>query len=346
VATHGRSFWVLDDIEPLRQAAAAQQSQAYLYAPPVTVRVDNDKFLGTPLPPEEPQANNPPDGAIVDYYLRSDASKVSLQILDAQGHVIRHYSSEDRTTIKRPLLPIAERWFPKPQVLEASAGEHRFVWDLNAKGSGTGTGDDDDDSSSIPPGPRVPPGKYTVRLIVDGKTMEQPLEVTMDPRSAATPQVLEDQYALASSIYAQTLSSRKAMAELESVESQLKKLEANGESNPSDLKQALHDALAKLREIKGGDGDEGKKSEEPGLAQANAGLGIALRMVESGDRTAPSQAITIFDQMSKAAQEKIRDWDQYKITDLNDVNAALARAHRKPLQIAAIEEQVHYAMTR
>ena len=347
VATHGRSFWVLDDIEPLRQVVAARQSQAYLYAPPVAVRVDNDRFLGTPLPPEEPQANNPPDGAIIDYYLRGNATKVSLQILNAQGHVIRHYSSEDKTTIKRPLLPIAERWFPKPQVLEATAGEHRFVWDLNAKGSGTGTGDDDDDSSSIPPGPRVPPGKYTVRLIVDGKIMEQPLEVTMDPRSAATPQVLEEQYTLATSIYEQTLSSRKAMAELESVESQLKKLDENSESNPPDLKRTLHDALAKLQEIKGGESEEkAGEGEGPGLAQANAGLGVALRMVESGDRTAPSQAITIFSQMSKAAREKIHGWEQYKATDLSGVNAALARAHRKPLQIAAIEEQVHYAMTR
>ena len=113
VATHGRSFWVLDDIAPLRQAAAAQKAQAYLYSPPAAVRVDNDVFLGSPLPPEEPQANNPPNGAIVDYYLQADATKVILQILDAQGRVLRHFSSSDKTTVNRPLLPIAERWFPK-----------------------------------------------------------------------------------------------------------------------------------------------------------------------------------------------------------------------------------------
>ncbi|MGC2160928.1 MAG: hypothetical protein WA634_03370, partial [Silvibacterium sp.] len=347
VATHGRSFWVLDDIDPLRQAAAAHSEQAYLYAPPTAARVDNDEFLGTPLPPEEPQANNPPDGAIVDYYLHNDASKVSLQILDAQSHVIRHYSSEDKPSIERPLLPIAERWFPKPQILETGAGEHRFIWDLNAGGSGTGMADDDDDSAGIPPGPRVPSGTYTVRLTVDGKTMEQPLRVIMDPRSSATTQMLEEQYAMANSIYEQTLSSRKAMAEMESVESQLKKLNVNGESNPPYLTQAIHDALAKLQEIQGG-GDETDESTEtePGLAEANAGLGTALAMVESGDRTAPAQAVVIFKEMSKAAREKIHDWDEYKVDDLNRVNAALKRAHRSPLQIAAIEEQVHYAMTR
>src|SRR6185312_12708948 len=199
------------------QAAAAQSKRAYLFAPPVAVRVDNDGFLGTPLPPEEPQANNPPDGAIVDYYLRGDAKNVSLQILDSRGRVIRHYSSQDKTDVKRPLLPIAERWFPKPQVLETVAGEHRFVWDLRVGGSGTGMPGDEDSGSSVPPGPRVAQSKFTVRLSVDGVTMEQPLQVTLDTRAAATSQVLDQKFTLADSIYTQTLTSRKAMAELESV---------------------------------------------------------------------------------------------------------------------------------
>jgi photosystem II stability/assembly factor-like uncharacterized protein len=342
VATHGRSFWVLDDIAPLRQAAAAQEARAYLYAAPVAVRVDNDGFLGTPLPPEEPQANNPPNGAIVDYYLHRDATKVSLQILDAQGHVIRHFSSADKPDDKRSLLPIAERWFPKPQILETSAGEHRFVWDLDVGGSGTAVEDDDDESANVPPGPRVGPGTFTVRLSVDGVTMEKPLQVTMDPRATATAQTLEQQFTLADSIYVQTLSSRKAMAELESVESQLNKLQASGENDSAELKQSLHDALAKLGEIKGGEEDSG----EPGLAPANSGLSIALRMVESGDRTAPAQALVIFSQMSKAAHEKEQAWQHYKTAELTELNAALARAHRETLQVAAIEEQVDYAMTR
>jgi hypothetical protein len=310
------------------------------------VRVDNDGFLGTPLPPEEPQANNPPNGAIVDYYLSGNATRVSLQILDAQGHVIRHYSSEDKTTIKRPLLPIAERWFPKPQVLETSVGEHRFIWDLHVGGSGTGMEDDDDDSASVPPGPRVAPGIYTLRLSVNGATMDRPLRVIMDPRAPATSQVLDQQFTMGDAIYLQTLSSRKALAEMESVENQLKKLAANGE-NPADLTQAIHDALTKLEKIKSGKEEAGEnKPEEAGLFQANAGLGVALRMVESGDRTAPAQAIVIYDEMSKAAREKIQVWQQYKTTELSAVNAALVRAHRQPLQISAIEELVHYAMTR
>ena len=114
VATHGRSFWILDDIAPLRQTAWVNATKPYLYEPPTAVRVDNDDFLGTPLPPEEPQANNPPDGAIVDYYLGGNTGRISLQILDEKGRVLRHFSSTDKHTIRRPLLPIAERWFPAP----------------------------------------------------------------------------------------------------------------------------------------------------------------------------------------------------------------------------------------
>ena len=213
VATHGRSFWVLDDIAPLRQAAEARNARAYLYAPPPAVRVDNDGFLGTPLPPEEPQASNPPNGAILDYYLPGNVQKVVLQILDTKGRVLRHFSSSDKPSIARPQLPIAERWFPKPEALEASSGEHRFVWDLASGGSGTGMDDDDEDSAAVPPGPRVPPGAYTVRLIVDGVQMDRPLRVTMDPRVEATDAELSAQFTLADSIYVQTLSSRKAMAE-------------------------------------------------------------------------------------------------------------------------------------
>ncbi|MGH9617274.1 MAG: WD40/YVTN/BNR-like repeat-containing protein, partial [Acidobacteriaceae bacterium] len=351
IATHGRSFWILDDIAPLRQAAAVNATNPYLYAPPTAIRVDNDDFLGTPLPPEEPQANNPPDGAILDYYLPARANKVSLQILDAKSNVLRHFSSAQKQTIHRPLLPIAERWFPVPQMLETTPGEHRFIWDLATGGSGTGVGGDDVDSPNVPPGPCVPPGTYTVKLSVDGTTMTRTLRVVMDPRSAATAAVLDRQFILGSSIYKQTLASRKAMAEMDSVESQLNKLDSAGE-NGADLQGTLRAALAKLQSIKNGSGPsvDLPQKETPqkkiGLAQANTGLAVALRVVESGDRTAPSQALVIFNRMESAADKQIEAWQHFKANDLAKVNAALRRANRPALQIAAIEEQVHYAMTR
>ncbi|MGB6132555.1 MAG: hypothetical protein WBG54_12310 [Acidobacteriaceae bacterium] len=336
IATHGRSFWVLDDIAALRQAAKVGDAKAYLYAPPAAIRVDNDGFLGTPLPPEEPQADNPPNGAIVDYYLASDANTVTLQILDAQGKVLRHYSSAEKPPpMRRAFIPIAERWFPKPQMLETAAGEHRFVWDLATGGSGGMGGGE---GFGTPSGPRVPPGMYTVRLTVDGTTMERPLKVTMDPRCPATTAELDAQYTLAQSIYAQSTEARRTMAELESVEAQLKKAAVGADP---ELAATISAAQAKIAAIRGGSVDK-----NPGLAAAAGGLGTALRVVESGDRTAPAVAVTIDHQMSDVAQEKIAAWQQFKKTEVPRVNAALEQAHQQPLQIAAIEAAVYYAMTR
>ncbi len=149
VATHGRSFWILDDMTSLRQKA--EGDGAWLYAPAVAVRVDNDKFLGTPLPPEEVQAGNPPDGAIFDYVLKAPAQKMTLRVYDATHHMVRHFSNADKVAT-HPSLPIAERWFPTPQRLSVEAGEHRFIWDLSADASGTGFGDDDGDTVNAPPG--------------------------------------------------------------------------------------------------------------------------------------------------------------------------------------------------
>ncbi|MGB6868298.1 MAG: hypothetical protein WBD93_01705 [Acidobacteriaceae bacterium] len=345
VATHGRSFWILDDIAPLRQAAAAAEhsSSAYLYAPPTAIRVDNDGFLGTPLPPEEPQANNPPDGAIFDYYLGQSASKVTLEILDSDGHVLRHFSSAEKHPATRPLLPIAERWFPKPQELDTSPGEHRFVWDLETGSSSAGTGDPDtDDALGSPAGPKVPPGTYTARITIDGATLTQPLHVTMDPRCACTTAVLDDQYHLSQSIYEHLLIARKAMAEIDSVATQLKKLDTP--DTPASVRDAIHTAQTSLNKIRNGEHPEDES--HPGLADASSGLGTALGIVESGDRPAPATALEIFHQMTQAAETNITAWQNFKSSDLTRLNSTLKENHREPIHIAAIEETVHYAMTR
>ncbi len=166
--------------------------------------------------------------------------------------------------------------------------------------------------------------------------MDRPLHVIMDPRVDATPEALDRQFALADSIYAQTLSSRKAMAELDSVETQLMKLDSISLNNPPDLTQAIHSALAKLREIKGGDDEDAEKSKsEIALAKANAGLVTVLHVVESGHRAAPAQVLEILSEMSAAARKRytvvatIQNYAQ-----LTKVNAALVHANRKPLQIA------------
>jgi hypothetical protein len=203
IATYGRSFWILDNITPLRQATEARRASGpWLYRPATAVRIDNDSFTGTPLPPEEPTAENPPSGAMIDYFLQTPASSVRLEVFDAQQNLVRKFSSDDLSseghssqgqgTWKHQPLPVAERWFPKPEVLEKTAGLHRFVWNLRWGSSG-GPSADEEAEYHNPSGPKIVPGIYQVRLTVDGKTQNQPLQVIMDPRSPAAPEVLAQQ---------------------------------------------------------------------------------------------------------------------------------------------------------
>jgi hypothetical protein len=122
IATYGRSFWILDDITLLRQVNPQAGANSQLYKPPTAIRVDNDVFLGSPLPPEEPTAKNPPDGAIVDYYLPSAAKSVTLEIFDSNGKLVRRYIGGPAKEQPHPPMAIAERWLPKPVVLENAAG--------------------------------------------------------------------------------------------------------------------------------------------------------------------------------------------------------------------------------
>lgn len=339
IATHGRSFWILDDITPLRQSAAARKaSNALLYAPEAAERIDNDAFLGTPLPPEEPTAENPPHGAIIDYVLKSPAQKVTLEIYDANNVLVRHYSSGEKPPKPHPSLPIAARWFPAPPMLSAEGGEHRFIWDL-ALGE---SGDDEDDEEDLraPRGPRMVPGTYTVRLTADGQTFQQPLRIAMDPRVHASQATLLQQYDLARKIYADSRRSRKAMAEMQSVEKALQGIQHETVTHPG-LVPAFQRVESGMEKILGSeDGDD------PGMEQANAGLGTVLRVVESGHRAVPAQAIAIYQITRRSAAQYEAQWRKLKTTELVTLNQQLEKANLKTVQIAQIEQDVDYVMTR
>ena len=350
IATHGRSFWILDDITPLRQAKNATQD-AMLYAPATTVRVDNDVFLGTPLPPEEPTAENPPNGAIIDYYLNGAAKEVTLEILDRKGNLVRRFSSSQSKPVKRIPLPIADRWFPAPQKIENTLGMHRFIWDLAWGGSGK-TQDqdagDDDEGFGVPHGPRVAPGNYEVRLSVDGKRTSHPLRVVMDPRSTANAKELDEQVSLGRKIFAESRLARQALAEVQSAQKQLGEIAAKVPETDTALHSAVtksQDAIKKLLDgAPAGTGDGW--GDIMGLQAANSGLGSALEVVESGDRTTPSQGVTMFEEADRAAKLRIDDWKKIKTTLLPQLNDQLKQANEAPVSISEIEIEVEYLMTR
>lgn len=207
VGTHGRSAWILDNVAPLRELAKSGESYAYLYSPSNTYRVRWNMFSDTPLPPEEPTGENPPDGAILDYQLNIGAEHVKLEILDREGDVIRTYASDDSPEkIDTTALPHPTYWIKPPQSLGTSVGHHRFIWDLRhepPKGSQRefSIAAVYKKTPSGPRGPFVHPGMYTVRLTVDGVSQEKPIQVVLDPRVEITEEALRLQTELSMQCY-------------------------------------------------------------------------------------------------------------------------------------------------
>ena len=191
IATHGRGFWVLDNVTALRQIDDnVAKSNAFLFKPAVAINITPGSDNGTPQPRDEALAENPPFGAVIDYYLKAPAKgSVTLEIMDPAGDVIRRYSSDERPTPVDPnTLNIPAFWRPTPEPLSAASGMHRWVWDLRptpppATQRGQGGGGGGGGGGFGFNRPTVLPGRYTVRLSVDGQTLTQPLVVEPDPRS-------------------------------------------------------------------------------------------------------------------------------------------------------------------
>jgi len=342
-ATFGRSFWILDNITPLRQTQTIDSKKAspLLLRPATTVRIDNDVFPGTPLPPEEPTAENPPNGAMIDYFLPAPASSVLLEVFDAQQNRIRKFSSEDAVP-KHPPLPIAECWFPEPEILEKTTGMHRFVWNLTWGSSG-GPSEEEESDYRSPSGPKMVPGSYRVRLTVDGKTQEQSLQVVMDPRSPATPETLARQLQLGQQIFGETLEARRALAEINSVQKQLSDTQQKPAAQNAALKAALAGAQSAIGKILS---DKDAAGATPGLEDAYTGLASALRVVEGGDRAVPSQALAVYNESSGEIRVRIAEWAAFKQTLLRQLNQQLRDAHIEPIAISEIEQAVDFLVTR
>ncbi|MGA2777322.1 MAG: hypothetical protein ABSF94_07170 [Steroidobacteraceae bacterium] len=339
IATHGRSFWILDDITPLRQAGThARSPSAFLYKPQTTVRVDNDAFPGTPIPFEEPTADNPPNGAVLDYYLPAEARELSLRIYDAGHRLVRQVSSAPAQASQHAALPVADRWFPKAQRLETSAGMHRFVWNLALGAPGAADDNEPDDGEGrIPRGPRVAPGAYTVELQVNGSSVSiEPLMLVKDPRSASTPAQFAAQFARSRTIFRDSLESRRALAEIASVKQQLEKTIAGGGVGNDD-------AIKKARELIGG--IEAITDGSAGLDAANMELTSALNVVESSEREAPSQALEVYALARGATQAKLKQWAALKAGPLASLNHSLTTRGLPPIAIGEIEREVNYLMT-
>ena len=185
IGTHGRSFWILDNITPLRQLKVNAPTATTLYKPQQAIRVRWNMNTDTPLPPEEAAGENPPDGAVIDYYLNNNEEEVQLDILNDKGTLIRRFSNKD-TLYKIPDVNIPLYWIRPQQILAAKQGAHRFLWDmkytpLNVPVEYPMTAVIHN-TAPVATAPWVMPGNYTVKLTVKGKVYTQNLAIKMDPR--------------------------------------------------------------------------------------------------------------------------------------------------------------------
>ena len=326
LATHGRSFWILDNISPLRQISdGTAATEAMLFKPARAIRSSSDRFPGTPLPPEEPQAQNPPRGTYIDYYLpNAAADEVTLELLDAHGNLIRRYGSRDRFPKPTGEAPIAPRWLPTPALLSEQAGMHRFVWDLRYGRTGESTtGDPDETGLEHWIGPLVLPGVYRTKLTVGGHSFVQPIQVVMDPRTQASAAALAEQFRWSQRVFEDMVTTRKAIAEINKLKHEL----TTAESRPGQEAQpSVRSSISASREAIGAILDGPASDKNAGLESVNRGLTIALTSIDGADRTPPSQVIALSQDSAKTLKVCLAKWAAFKRTSLPNLNSQLRGA--------------------
>jgi len=238
VATHGRGFWILDNITPLRQLNRSQREDL-LFKPQIAMRVRANLNTDTPLPPDEPAGENPPDGAMIDYFLSNDAnSPITIEIKESKGQSVRKYSSADGLVSPNPKrLKIPSYWIRPLQSVSTKAGIHRFLWDMHY--TPVPNVEPEFPISAIyrntPPeatSPWAAPGDYTVTLTVNGKTFSQPLSVVMDPRVKTSAADLQKQFDLSWKLYQLRLKLASIGKKFDEIVEQLTKLKAKAAERP------------------------------------------------------------------------------------------------------------------
>ena len=206
VATHGRSFWILDDITVLRRAPQVASTTPMVYPSEYAWRVRWNANTDTPIPQEEPSGRNAPEGVPIDLVLPRAARSVTVEILESGGTLVRRFDSAD--TAPPPLAGrnIPDYWIRPPQRLTTAAGSQRLIWDLRYPTSvatelSYPIAAVFQDTPAEPRGPIAPPGLYRVRLTVDGAVVERPLRLRADPTVPLSRAGYLSQHALAASLH-------------------------------------------------------------------------------------------------------------------------------------------------
>jgi len=350
VATFGRALWVLDDLSPLRQASTQiASSNAYLLRPAMAVRVRWDNDQETPLPPEVPTGQNPPDGAMIYYYLKSPSpSAISLQIRDAAGKLVRRFSSEPPPPDKT-IKNVPDYWFAPLVGIPKNAGLNRFVWDLHYDPpptlqysyfgntldfveytlSGHAIAGDTPREQTL--GPLAVPGEYQVVLTVGDQTLTQPLVITLDPRVHVSQVDLDWQFETTMKIEAGLKSSYDVFGELAALRKQITERKKKLESNPQakDAADAIRDLEMQADVIQDG------SPASPGIGPINRDLARVAFMVESGDAAPSGATQSAIKESCSGLTKHLAEWRALQTHALPVVNATLEKYKVAPLPLAS-----------
>jgi photosystem II stability/assembly factor-like uncharacterized protein len=338
VATHGRSFWILDDISPLRQITDATANADVLFKPAPAYRVQRSTNPDTPIPPDEPLGQNPPDGAILDYYLAKPSSKAKIEILDAHGAVVRSFSSTDQpeqtaAQLSQQVIPLY--WIRPFKVPSTEAGMHRWIWDLHyatplATHYEYPISAVPHDTPRTPQGPLALPGNYTVRLTTSGQTYTASLAVKMDPRVTTPLAGLQQQFDLQVRLATLLTNSTKAVLEARSIRDQIKTITPQASGSTKDSVQTLD---AKLKALLDGPDKPAPGSQIPTLSRVNGAAQSLYAEVDGAD-AAPTTAQTAAAATAESdASALMKQWEQVKTSDLAALNAQLRDAHLPELKL-------------
>ena len=335
VGTHGRGFWILDNITPLRQLQdSILKSPAHLFRPQTTFRVRWNTNSDTPLPPDVAAGENPPDGAMIDYYLGSSINGVvRLEIKDSSGRTVRRYSSEDRMPPDDPLLNIPPYWVRPTQRLSNQAGLHRFLWDLHLDPVPGVTPQYPiaavyRNTAPAPTSPWAMPGKYTVVLTAGGKKYEQPLTLVMDPRVKTSPADLAEQFKLSKQLYDEWLTLNSISDQVRKIRGQLTELRPR--ASDASLKAKV-DALAeKLQNFAGAaggfGGGGGGGTGRVTVASATQRIRTLFNLIEEVDLAPTPQVVAAIPDVLKDSHGLQETWRVISSRDVSALNQELRTA--------------------
>jgi hypothetical protein len=294
--------------------------------------VHRDTNTDTPIPPDEPMAPNPPEGALIDYYLSAPAKSVTLEILDGQNHLVRRFSNTERPDIteeelKKQLIPLY--WVRNFKSLSTEAGMHRWEWHLRYPAPASSRHEYPiaaipHDTPRLPLGPTVVPGTYTVRLTVDGKVLTAPLTVKMDPRIKTSPAGLQKKFEAETRLATMMTQTNQALTQGGAIRAQLEKV---NDSSKADVKNAVGEFQKKLGGLIGTPGGFfAPPSQEVTLGRVNGEAGTLYQQIWQVDAEPTTSQNDALSATEKSSTEVLKRWADFKNTELPALNRLLRDA--------------------